>query len=506
MTVGPTFGTGLFVGTGQALAVGGPASLILSYIFISALVFCLTTAIAEISTHSLSRNGAMIAHTYHYISDHIGFSISYLRWTALAVMVPFEITTAMVNIGLWEPGSDIALRMGGVMGVLFVFNMLPDKLFRRTQALFTGIKIATSVGLIIISFYLAIRSGSPGAVVGGFEYWNDPGAFNQFLLRGDTGRLLGLLYCLLCSTITFVFIPELTVQRAEQHDSEPGNSIFRSARNGNIVMFILHIMSALATTTMSPYDDQRLTNDRMGQGLSPFVIGMDDSQIKLLPALVTGLIFLSSVASGRSFLHLSSRMLSTMAETGHAPAMFMIRNRWNVPYMSVAISAGFAWLAFLCMITSSSRVYNYLMLFITTSGYLSWMCSCISYLRFRRVINKAEILSVHRSFVQPYGAWFGLVVSLVLTTLNLLQVAVAREFNPFNAIPAYLAVGMFGFMYGGHRLITAVRKKSAHLEGPPVEVRGETVEEQSQEQVIEMQMRRPEDERPTTRTPQHGTT
>ncbi|KAL4964126.1 putative proline permease [Aspergillus stella-maris] len=503
MTVGPTIGTGLFVGTGQALAVGGPASLILAYIFISGLVFCLTTAIAEISTHSLARNGAMIAHTYHYTSNHIGFAISYLRWIALSVMVPFEVTTAMVNLGLWEPGSSIALRMGAVMGLIFIFNMLPDKIFRRTQALFTGIKVVTAVGLIMISFYLAIRASQPNAIVGGFEYWNDPGAFNQFLLRGDGGRLLGLLYCILCSTITFVFVPELTVQRAEQHDSEPGNSIFRSTRNGNIVMFFLYTMSALATTTMSPFDDQSLTNEGAGAGLSPYVVGANDSEIHLLPVIVTGAIFLSSVASGRSFLHLSSRMLSSMAETGHAPAMFMVRNRWNVPYMAVAISAGFAWLTYLSMATSSSRVFNYLMFFITTSGYLSWMCSCISYLQFRRVVNKAEILPVHRSFVQPYGAWFALVVSLLLTTLNLLQIVVAPvpQFNPFNAVPAYLAVGMFGLMYGGHRLITAVRKKSAQLEAPPVEVRGELDEEQSQEQVIEMQMHRREDERPVTPTP-----
>ncbi|KAL4957147.1 amino acid permease/ SLC12A domain-containing protein [Aspergillus filifer] len=489
MTIGPTIGTGLFVGTGQALAVGGPASLILSYIFISGLVFCLTTAIAEISTHSLARNGAMIAHTYHYTSSHVGFAISYLRWIALAVMVPFEVTTAMVNLRLWEPGSSIALRMGAVMGVIFIFNMLPDNIFRRTQALFTGIKVVTAVGLIIISFYLAIRASQPNAIVGGFEYWNNPGAFNQFLLRGGGGRLLGLLggggrllgllYCILCSTITFVFVPELTVQRAEQHDSEPENSIFRSTRNGNLVMFFLYILSALATTTMSPFNDQSLTNEGTGAGLSPFVVGAIDSEIHLLPVVVTGAIFLSSVASGRSFLHLSSRMLSSMAETGHAPAMFMVRNRWNVPYMAVAISAGFAWLSYLCMVTSSSRVFNYLMFFITTSGYLSWICSCISYLRFRRVVNKAEILPVHRSFIQPYGAWFALVISLLLTTLNLLQIIVAPvpQFNPFNAVPAYLAVGMFGLMYGGHRLITAVRRKSAQLEAPPVEVRGDLEEE-----------------------------
>ncbi|KAL4807064.1 amino acid permease/ SLC12A domain-containing protein [Aspergillus unguis] len=500
MTVGPTLGTGVFVGTGQALAAGGPVSLLFAYVFVSVLVYCVTTAIAEVSTHSVTRNGAMFAHNYHYTSSHLGFAIGYLRWIALAVMVPFEVTTAMVNIGLWQPGSSIALRMGAVMGVIFLFNMLPDKIFKRSQAFFTGIKFVTTIVLVIVSFFLAIRATQPGSIVGGFGYYANPGPFAEFLLRGDLGRFLGLLYCVLCSTAAFVFLPELTVQSAEERDIEPGNNIFRSTRRANIVTFILYFVSALATTTMSPYDDQLLTNDGTGAGLSPYVVGIDDSKIQLLPTVGTGLIFLSSVASGRSFLHLSSRMLSSMAETGHAPAMFMVRNRWNVPYMSVAITAGFTWLAYLCMAMSSSVVYNYLMFFITTCGYLSWVCSCVAYLQFRRGVRKAEIVPLHRSFVQPFGTWFALVTSAVFILLNLVQIIVApaHGFNPFNSIPAHVAVTMFGLMYGGHRLITAVRNKSAKLAALPVEERRGTCEVQAEGQVIEMQPRRRDVEQSTT--------
>ncbi|KAL5047235.1 hypothetical protein BDW71DRAFT_206714 [Aspergillus fruticulosus] len=506
MTVGPTLGTGLFVGTGQALAAGGPASLIIAYVFISAITYCVTTAVAEISTHSVTRNGALFAHNYHYISSHVGFAIAYLRWIGLSLLVPFEVTAGMVHLGLWEPSASLALRMGGMMFVIFFFNMLPEKLFRRSQTLFTGIKILATIGLAIVSFYLAIRASQPGAIVGGFEYWARPGPFAEFLLLGDLGRLLGLLFCILCSTISFAFLPELTVQIAEDRDSEPGNSIFRYTRNSNIVMFILYILSTLTTTLMAPYDDLRLTNEGVGAGLSPYMVGLIDSKIRLLPAVGGGLIFLSSVASGRSFLNLASRMLSSMAETGHAPALFMIRNRWNVPYMSVAISAGFTWLCFLCMAFSSSAVYNYLMFFITTTGYVSWVCSLVAYLRFRRVVKKSEIMPLRRSFVQPFGAYFALGASVLLLMLNLMQVIVAPRhgLNPLNGIPAHIALNLFGLFYGGHRLVVAVRKKAARLDARVVEYRGDLDEGQPQDQVIEMeevQAQRPVDERSTTPTP-----
>ncbi|KAL4871798.1 hypothetical protein BDV12DRAFT_183383 [Aspergillus spectabilis] len=469
MTVGPTLGTGVFVGTGQALAAGGPASLIICYIFLSVLVYCVTTSMAEISTHSLARDGALIEHTYHYTSRHLGFSIAYLRWVTLAVLVPFEVTTGMVNLGLWEPGSSIALRMGAVMGVIFFFNMLPDKVFRRSQAFFTGLKIVTTLGLILISLIISIRAGTTSYdLVGGFEYWVNPGPFNQFLLRGNIGRFFGVLYCLLCSAVAFVFIPELTVQRAEKRTSEPGSSIFRFSRNSNLVMFALYILSAFSTTLMSPYNEQSLTNNGIGAGLSPFVVGIEDSGFPVLPIIATGAIFLSSVASGRSFLNLSSRMLTSMAETGHAPAMFMIRNRWNVPYVSVAITGGFTSLTYLCMATSSSVVHNYLMFFITTSGYISWVCSSVAYLRFRQLVTRADIRPPHRSFIQPFGTWFALVSSVLLTLLNLVQIILAPvyQISRWNAVPGFAAVGMFAFMYLAHWIISVIRERSSQLKTP----------------------------------------
>ncbi|KAL4996960.1 amino acid permease/ SLC12A domain-containing protein [Aspergillus recurvatus] len=489
MTVGPTLGTGVFVGAGQALAAGGPASLIIAYVFISAMTYCVTTAIAEISTHSITRNGALFAHNYHYTSSHVGFAIAYLRWIGLSLLVPFEVTAGMVHLGLWEPSASLALRMGGMMLVIFFFNMLPEKYFRRSQTLFTGIKFLATIGLAIVSFYLAIRASQPGAIVGGFEYWANPGPFAEFLLLGDLGRFLGLLFCILCSTISFAFLPELSVQIAEDRDSEPGNSILRYTRNSNLIMFILYILSTLTTTLMAPYDDLRLTNEGVGAGLSPYMVGLVDSKIRLLPAVGGALIFLSSVASGRSFLNLASRMLSAMAETGHAPALFMIRNRWNVPYMSVAISAGFTWLCFLCMAISSSAVYNYLMFFITTVGYVSWVCSLAAYLRFRRVVKKSELMPLHRSFIQPFGAYFALGVCVLLIMLNLAQVIVAPRhgLNPLNGIPAHIALHLFGLFYGGHRLVVAVRKKAARLDARVVEYRGDLDEDQPQDQVIEME-------------------
>jgi amino acid permease len=60
MAVGPTLGTGLFIGAGEALAIGGPASLLISYVFLSLLTYFMATTVAEVAIYSPSRHGSPI--------------------------------------------------------------------------------------------------------------------------------------------------------------------------------------------------------------------------------------------------------------------------------------------------------------------------------------------------------------------------------------------------------------------------------------------------------------
>jgi len=51
IALGGTIGTGLFVGSGQTLARGGPAFLVGCFIFMSFLILCIVTAITEVAAY-----------------------------------------------------------------------------------------------------------------------------------------------------------------------------------------------------------------------------------------------------------------------------------------------------------------------------------------------------------------------------------------------------------------------------------------------------------------------
>jgi amino acid permease len=90
IALGGTIGTGLFVGSGQTLALGGPAFILVSYVIITILVYFIVTAITEVATYLPVHGGTMSYYGYRYVSRSMGFAMGYLYWYALGILVPYE--------------------------------------------------------------------------------------------------------------------------------------------------------------------------------------------------------------------------------------------------------------------------------------------------------------------------------------------------------------------------------------------------------------------------------
>jgi amino acid permease len=463
MAIGPTLGTGLFIGAGQALAVGGPASLLLSYILLSFLTFAMTTSLAEVSTHMPSQHGTLVTNGYLYMPSSVAFASAYLRWYSLALFVPYETTTAMVNLGLWKPGSAIAIRLLIITTIVVGSNFLPERIFKSSERLFLWIKIGTMASLFALSVALGLE-GADGHTSWGFKYWRHPGAMNEYLIRGLWGQVLAFFQCLLDGSIAFSFAPELITHQAEMPASIGETEILSAAIPGRITSDVLqtalpYILSSLAMGVMAPFNETRLTNNGTGSGLSPYLIGLKDAQIQIVPTLATIAILLSSVASGRTFLYLSSRTLCAMSELGHAPSVFSARNRWDVPYGAVITSALFAALSFASVWISSSTINNYLLRLVTSAGFISSLVSCTIYRHFHRRLRANGIASRHSFSIQPFGTYFGMFVSTLLLLGGGLWGGVKGNVNgPRGArlITPYINIGVFGLLFLLHRFQDAI--------------------------------------------------
>ena len=220
------------------------------------------------------------------------------------------------------------------------------------------------------------------------------------------------------SAFPFAFAPELLVVTGGEMKN-PRRNLPKAAKRYFYRLVFFYIGSVLAIGIICPFNDARLTDGGVGAKSSAFVVGIADAGINGLGSLINAIIITSAWSSANSFLYMFSRSLYSLAVAGNAPAMFAKCNKKGVPYMAVIAALLFSPLAYLNCANSGSVVFSWFVNLTNTSGFISWICCCIAYVRFRKaylVQHLAKDQIPYHSFLQPVGAWIAIVACFIDTS------------------------------------------------------------------------------------------
>ncbi|CAG8905957.1 unnamed protein product [Penicillium egyptiacum] len=448
---GGTVGTGLFITTGKALATGGPAFLVGSYVFASILVYFILTGVIEMATFLPVRGGSMSRYGSRFVSRSLGFAMGWLYVYSFALLVPFELTACALLIDFWQPGVSSAVWITILLVLLVILNVLPVRFYGEAEFFFTGVKLATIIGLLLLSFIL-FWGGGPDKNRLGFHYWKVPGAANTLILEGDAGRLVAAIATVISSILPFTFTPEMVVGTAAEI-KEPRKNVPRVAKHFIWRLIVLFVGSVVGISVICPSNASTLTRGSDAAS-SPWVAGIHQAGIRGLDSVINTVALVAAWSTGNAFLYLSSRCLHSMAMEGNAPQIFQRCTVKGVPIYAVGGTACVSLLAYLTLNSSSAAILNWLLNLVNTGGFLSWVCCSITYLRFRRAcdvqgIPKSEL--TQRSTLQPYTSWITLVLFSILCLLNGFTVFFPSEWSIASFISAYLGLPAFLILYFGHR-------------------------------------------------------
>ncbi|KAG6897719.1 hypothetical protein C0992_011929 [Termitomyces sp. T32_za158] len=100
IAIAGTIGTGLFLGTGQSLAKGGPASILLCYCLVGFVVYVTLLLLGEMATQ-YPVAGSFNAYATRFFSPSYGFALSWNYWFNDAVSVASDLTAAQILLGYW---------------------------------------------------------------------------------------------------------------------------------------------------------------------------------------------------------------------------------------------------------------------------------------------------------------------------------------------------------------------------------------------------------------------
>ncbi|KAK6586767.1 hypothetical protein PZA11_000057 [Diplocarpon coronariae] len=181
IAIGGSIGTGLFVGSGSALAAGGPASLIIAYGLIGVMLFCTVHALGELAV-AFPIAGAFSVYSSRFIDPAWGFAMGWnyaLNWL---VTLPLELVAASITVSYWPGAKDINPAAFVIIFyiVIIAINFFGVEGFGEAEFVFSIIKVVAVVGFVILGIIIAAGGFYMVSltVVGCIVPYNDPALLN----------------------------------------------------------------------------------------------------------------------------------------------------------------------------------------------------------------------------------------------------------------------------------------------------------------------------------------
>ncbi|KAL1413314.1 Amino acid permease [Vanrija albida] len=397
IAVSGSIGTGLFIGSGSALATGGPAAVIIAWAVMGIMLMNVVQALGEMAiVYPVS--GGFYTLASRFIDPAFACAMAWNYVFQWLITLPLELTAAGFAINYWT--TDVPL---GAWITIF-WLVIIEEFWSSILRLFVVI-LFIFIGLVCIT-----GNGPKGTVyehyLGG-KYWQDPGAF----ANGFKGL------CAMFVTAAFSYSGTELMGLAATETPDPRRSMPGAVKNSFWRITLIYITSLTVITCAIPYNEE-LLNIGTGAQVSPFVIVMKKAGIKGLDHLVNATICVSVLSIGLSSVYAGSRCMTALAETGYAPGLLRYVDKAGRPLVSVIICLATGPIAYINLADIGATLFNWLVQLSGLSVLFTWFAICISHIRFR----KAWVLQGHsveelpfRALGGVYGSYLGaFLIALVI--------------------------------------------------------------------------------------------
>lgn len=193
-----TIGTGLFLGSGRAIARGGPLGAFLGYSIMGALVLPVVFGVGEMGA-LVPLGGGVTRYAQYFVDPALSFANGWNQVYSYAVSIPAELVAVAVLVEFWTTSVHNAVWIT-IFGVLMLITaFLFVRVYGEIEFIFSSLKIMLIIGVNIMALVITCGGGPSGKSIG-FEYWRTPGPFVHYLgIGGSLGHFLGRCFPCFCS-------------------------------------------------------------------------------------------------------------------------------------------------------------------------------------------------------------------------------------------------------------------------------------------------------------------
>ncbi|KAJ7905144.1 amino acid permease/ SLC12A domain-containing protein [Mycena leptocephala] len=460
IAIAGTIGTGLFLGSGKALANGGPVGALLGYLIVGMLVGLMMYSLGEMMVWDPSAGG-FIEFSTRYVDPAMGFAMGWQFWFQAAMTAPVEITAASIVISFWDTNENHRAIYITVMliGIILV-NLAGVKYFGEFEFVFAFIKIVTVIGLIIMCLVVDL-GGGPDHDRRGFRYWRDQPFNNSFasVVPASKARFLGFWAVLTQASFSYGGMEGLAMICLEA--ANPRVSMRTAVRAIFYRIVLLYVFAVLLIGMCISRDQKELlqaNSDATGTAAqSPFVIIIQVSGIKVLSHIINAVVLTSAFSSGNEFLYSSSRSLFMLAQEGKAPRILARVMKNGVPVYALAVCSAFACLGYLaCGKQGANDAFNWLANITTLGSMITWVGIALAHIRWYKGMQVQGLSRDElpfKSWTQPYGAWTVLIAFSIIMFFNGYATFLAKPFDFQSFISDYINIPFFAILFLGYKIV-----------------------------------------------------
>ncbi|PVH17240.1 uncharacterized protein CXQ87_000124 [Candidozyma duobushaemuli] len=447
IAIGGSIGTGLFVGSGSALATGGPGGIVIAWVITATSIFTTMQGLGELST-AFPISGGFNIYATRFIEPAFGFAVGWNYFMQFFVLLPLELVAASISVKYWNDELNPVIFVAIFWVVVFFITMLGVRWYGEAEFVFCLIKVITVIGFIILGIVLVCGGGPTKDFVGG-RYWRNPGAF----AHGFKG------VCSVFVTAAFSFGGTEMISLGAAEAANPSKAIPQAIKQVFYRIVIFYFGTITLIATLVPYNDERLLNadSDVDATASPFVIAIVNGGIKGLPSVINAVILIAVLSVGNASVYACSRSLNSLAEQGMAPKWTGYVDRLGRPLVAIIVTNVFGLFAFIAASDKQTEAFNWLLALSGLSSIFTWMSINMAHIRFRAAMrSQGRSLDelAFTSLVGTLGSWYGFAINfLVLIAqfwLSLFPIGVAPNASDF--FQGYLGFPVVLFSYIGYKI------------------------------------------------------
>lgn len=401
MGLGSAIGAGLFLGSGEGIAEAGPAVLV-SYAMAGLIVIMVMRMLGEMGA-AMPASGSFAEYARLSIGNWAGFSMGWIYWLMLILVLGAEITGASLIVESWMPGVLPQWAIALIFVTFFaIVNLGKVANFGEFEFWFALIKVAVIIAFLIVGVLLVLGV-LPGAEPTGLVHLLGDGA--GFMPNGIAGVASGLL------VVAFAFGGIEIVAIAAAESAEPQRGIVTAVRNVVWRIGIFYFGSVAIMVLALPWTSEALQT-------SPFVAVLDKANIPLVSGFMELVVVVALLSAFNANIYGSTRMAFALAKRGDGPRALTQVTPQGTPRIAVLVSVFFAFIAVLFNWLLPDELLSILLNAVGSVLLVVWIFVCISQLRLRPRLEREGLLTL-RMWLHPYLTWATLAALAGLIALML---------------------------------------------------------------------------------------